>query len=95
MINEHVTAPIDDDSLNEEDDELFIEAVRIVAEAKQASASLLQRRMRIGYTRSARLINAMERKKLVGPYQGVKPREVYATVETVNVLEYFKGMERS
>lgn len=67
-------------------DELFLNAVQIVAEAKQASVSFLQRRMRIGYTRAARLIDAMERKKLVGPYQGDKPREVYATPETVDVL---------
>ncbi|WP_152560629.1 DNA translocase FtsK [Paenibacillus polymyxa] len=58
-------------------DELFLKAVQIVAEAKQASVSLLQRRMRIGYTRAARLIDEMERRKFVGTYQGDKPREVY------------------
>lgn len=87
VAKEHITTAIEDESLSGEDDELFIEAVRVIAEAKQASVSLLQRRMRIGYTRSARLIDAMERKKLIGPYQGDKPREVYATVETVNLLE--------
>lgn len=70
-----------------EHDELFISAVQIVAEAKQASVSLLQRRMRIGYSRAARLIDEMERRKFVGPYKGDKPREVYATLLTIDELE--------
>lgn len=62
-------------------DELFDQAVAIVLEAKQASVSLLQRRMRIGYTRAARLIDSMEAKGIVGPYEGSKPREVLVTLE--------------
>jgi S-DNA-T family DNA segregation ATPase FtsK/SpoIIIE len=62
-------------------DELFDRAARIVLEAKQASVSLLQRRLRIGYTRAARLIDAMEAKGIVGPYEGSKPREVLMTLE--------------
>ncbi|GFN31833.1 FtsK/SpoIIIE family DNA translocase [Paenibacillus xylaniclasticus] len=57
-------------------DELFDQAVQIVVEAKQASVSLLQRRMRVGYTRAARLIDQMEAKGIIGPYEGSKPREV-------------------
>jgi len=57
-------------------DELFDQAVQIVLEAKQASVSLLQRRMRIGYARAARLIDQMEARGIVGPYEGSKPREV-------------------
>jgi len=57
-------------------DELFDQAVQIVVEAKQASVSLLQRRMRIGYARAARLIDQMEARGIVGPYEGSKPREV-------------------
>ncbi|TFE24371.1 DNA translocase FtsK [Cohnella luojiensis] len=74
-----------DDSVNEGSeeilDELFDQAVHIVLEAKQASVSLLQRRMRIGYTRAARLIDSMEAKGVVGPYEGSKPREVLMTME--------------
>ncbi|GGG80354.1 FtsK/SpoIIIE family DNA translocase [Paenibacillus radicis (ex Gao et al. 2016)] len=62
-------------------DELYDQAVQIVVEAKQASVSLLQRRMRIGYTRAARLIDQMEARSIVGPYEGSKPREVMLTIE--------------
>lgn len=58
------------------DDELYDQAVQIVLEAQTASASLLQRRLRIGYTRAARLIDMMEAQGVVGPYEGSKPREV-------------------
>ncbi|KIL41396.1 cell division protein FtsK [Gordoniibacillus kamchatkensis] len=66
---------------NEYEDELYDQAVQIVLEAKQASVSLLQRRMRIGYTRAARLIDYMEAKGVVGPYEGSKPREVLMSLE--------------
>lgn len=58
------------------DDELYEQAVQIVSEAQTASASLLQRRLRVGYTRAARLIDMMEANGVVGPYEGSKPREV-------------------
>ncbi len=57
-------------------DELFSEAARLVVAEGQASASFLQRRMRIGFSRAARLIDMMERDGLLGPPQGSKPREV-------------------
>jgi S-DNA-T family DNA segregation ATPase FtsK/SpoIIIE len=82
--NEELVPEIDDsasDSSDELLDELFDQAVQIVLEAKQASVSLLQRRMRIGYTRAARLIDTMEAKGVVGPYEGSKPREVLMTME--------------
>lgn len=58
------------------DDELYEQAVQVVVEAQTASASLLQRRLRVGYTRAARLIDLMEAQGVVGPYEGSKPREV-------------------
>ena len=70
------------DQDNEPLDELFDQAVQIVVDAKQASVSLLQRRMRIGYTRAARLIDQMEARAIVGPYEGSKPREVLVTPES-------------
>jgi S-DNA-T family DNA segregation ATPase FtsK/SpoIIIE len=58
-------------------DPLFEEAKRVVTESKKASASLLQRRLRVGYARAARLIDMLEEKGIVGPGEGAKPREVY------------------
>ncbi len=58
------------------DDELYQEAVRVVCEMGRASASTLQRRLRIGYGRAARIIDTMEKDGIVGPADGTKPREV-------------------
>lgn len=69
------------DDSDEPQDELYEQAVQIVLEAKQASVSLLQRRMRVGYTRAARLIDYMESKGVIGPYEGSKPREVLVSAE--------------
>lgn len=57
-------------------DEYYDEALRLVIETNQASVSILQRRMRLGYTRAARLIDMMEQNGIVGPYCGSKPREI-------------------
>ena len=62
----------------EEDEELYREAVSVVIENGKASTSLIQRRLRIGFNRAARLIERMEREGLVGPYEGSKPRKVIA-----------------
>jgi S-DNA-T family DNA segregation ATPase FtsK/SpoIIIE len=59
-------------------DEKYDEAVAFVAELGQASISLVQRRFRIGYNRAARIIEKMEEEGVVGPSDGVKPREVLA-----------------
>ena len=61
----------------EEFDEKYDEALAIVAKDRQASISYIQRRLRIGYNRAARIIETMEREGVVGPSDGVKPREVY------------------
>lgn len=60
----------------EVDDDLYNDAVELIIEMQTASVSMLQRRFRIGYTRAARLIDAMEAKGIVGPYEGSKPRAV-------------------
>ncbi|WP_243895987.1 DNA translocase FtsK [Paenibacillus sp. F411] len=74
---------VEDTILGEDDtlDELYDQAVLIILEAKQASVSLLQRRMRVGYTRAARLIDSMEARGVIGPYEGSKPREVIMSLE--------------
>ncbi|SET39833.1 DNA segregation ATPase FtsK/SpoIIIE, S-DNA-T family [Salinibacillus kushneri] len=65
--------------VQEVDDELYDDAVQLVLEMQSASVSMLQRRFRIGYTRAARLIDAMEDRGIVGPYEGSKPRKVLAS----------------
>lgn len=62
---------------NDEEDELYAEAVEAVRVAKKASASLLQRRLKVGYARAARLLDIMEAKGIVGPADGAKPRDVF------------------
>lgn len=64
-----------------EKDEVYEEAVRFVLETRQASVSMLQRRLGLGYTRAARLIDMMEDEGIVGPYQGSKPRDILLSVE--------------
>ncbi len=59
------------------DDTLYEEAVGVVREAKKASASLLQRRLRVGYARAARLLDILEDRGIIGPGEGAKPRVVY------------------
>jgi S-DNA-T family DNA segregation ATPase FtsK/SpoIIIE len=58
-------------------DEMYDQAVAVVAELRQASISMLQRRLRVGYNRAARMIEKMEQEGVVGPADGSKPREVY------------------
>jgi S-DNA-T family DNA segregation ATPase FtsK/SpoIIIE len=59
-------------------DEKYDEAVEVVYKTGQASISMLQRKLRVGYNRAARMIEAMEREGIVGPSDGVRPRDVYA-----------------
>ncbi|MDR3304502.1 MAG: DNA translocase FtsK [Clostridiales Family XIII bacterium] len=64
-------------NLTDEDDELFMDAVEMVAQAKQASVSMIQRRFRVGYNRAARLVDMMEERGIVAPSDGTnKPRRV-------------------
>ena len=57
-------------------DEIYDEAVKLALQTRQASVSMLQRRLGVGYTRAARLIDMMEDEGIIGPYQGSKPREI-------------------
>lgn len=59
------------------DDELLDQAIEVVKEAQKASASLLQRRLKVGYARAARLLDIMEAKGIIGPGDGAKPRDVF------------------
>ena len=65
-----------DFSLDDEVDEKYDQAISLVTESKLASISFVQRRLRIGYNRAARIIEKMEREGIVGPADGSKPREI-------------------
>ena len=74
--NSIFSATLGDDHENGDDDELYEEAREIVMSAGKASTSYLQRKLRVGYARAARLIDLLEEKGVVGPGSGAKPREV-------------------
>lgn len=71
-------------SLFDEQDELWDDALRIVIDTGQASASMLQRRFRIGNPRAARLVDVMEQCGIVGPSQGSKPRELMMSPDQIH-----------
>jgi S-DNA-T family DNA segregation ATPase FtsK/SpoIIIE len=75
------------DNGEEENDELFEDAVRLVLEFGKASTSLLQRRLRVGYGRAAHLIDLMERDGIVGAADGPKPREVLKRPDWIDEVE--------
>ncbi len=72
----------------DEDDALYEDAKQLVISSQKASASLLQRRLKVGYARAARLLDMLESNGIVGPSEGAKPRDVYGEVEQE---DYSKG----
>ena len=77
-----VTASDPEPSSDEMDgDEMLPAAVDVILETQQASVSMLQRRLKLGYARAARIVDEMEEKGIVGPYQGSKPRTILITKE--------------
>ena len=77
-----------------EKDEMYEEAVRMILETKQASVSMLQRRLGLGYTRAARLVDTMEAEGIVGPYNGSKPRDILIdTIEAIKAKWNQSGRE--
>jgi S-DNA-T family DNA segregation ATPase FtsK/SpoIIIE len=78
VYNQSVLEMKEESAIDDTDDydERYDDAVALVAQTRTASISMIQRRLRIGYNRAARIIERMEREKVVGPSDGVKPREV-------------------
>ena len=62
-------------------DEMLPQAIEVILEANQASTSLLQRRLKLGYARAARIVDQMEARGIVGPSEGSKPRQILITRE--------------
>ncbi|MCX6868489.1 MAG: DNA translocase FtsK 4TM domain-containing protein [Verrucomicrobia bacterium] len=67
----------DDDDVSEADEELIMKCIEVVRQERKASTSLLQRRLRLGYTRAARMVDILEQRGIVGPGDGAKAREVF------------------
>lgn len=76
VFEKSITEEEEKQKLNLGSDDLLDDAIRLILETNQASASLLQRRLRVGYTRAARLLDLMEQKGVVGPFCGSKAREI-------------------
>ena len=72
-------------------DELLPQAVDVIFETKQASVSMLQRRLKLGYSRAARLIDQLEEVGVVGPYEGSKPRQIVITKQQWQEMQYAHG----
>ena len=69
----------DDGEFDPDEDPLLDRAIEVVVSAQTASVSLLQRRLRVGYTRAGRLIDMLERRGIISGYEGSKPRQVLIT----------------
>jgi S-DNA-T family DNA segregation ATPase FtsK/SpoIIIE len=81
VYDDNIVKPRDDEqdaeaSDDAEQDPLYDDAVRVVAETRRCSTSWLQRKLGLGYNRAARIVEMMERRSLVGPANGAKDREV-------------------
>ncbi len=88
ILKEQDRSQADANVLANKSDAMYPEAIKVVLETKHASVSMIQRRLRLGYTRAARLIDTMEAEGIIGPYRGSKPREILVDPE-----EYFKSIE--
>ena len=73
------------------EDELLPAAVEVVLETGQASVSMLQRRLKLGYSRAARLVDQMEQRGYVGPFEGSKPRQLLITKEKWQEIKMAQG----
>jgi S-DNA-T family DNA segregation ATPase FtsK/SpoIIIE len=75
----------DAEDLTDEDLECLEKCLEVIAQEKKASTSLLQRRLRLGYTRAARMMDILEAKGIIGPGEGAKPREILVDLNEIVV----------
>jgi len=71
--------PVEEGDFDPDSDDLLDEAIRLVVQTETASVSMIQRRLRVGYTRAGRLIDMLERRGVISGYEGSKPRQVLIT----------------
>ena len=75
------SAAVAEDEVTDEDEELVEKCLEIIRQEKRASTSLLQRRLRLGYTRAARIVDILEQRGILGPGEGAKPREILVDLD--------------
>jgi S-DNA-T family DNA segregation ATPase FtsK/SpoIIIE len=75
------SAEAPEEEVTEEDEELVEKCIEIIRQEKRASTSLLQRRLRLGYTRAARIVDILEQRGILGPGEGAKPREILVDLD--------------
>ena len=80
-----------DDANNGDYDDLLPQAVDVFFETGQASVSMLQRRLKLGYSRAARIVDQMEELGVVGPFEGSKPRTLLVTKDQWRQMQYISG----
>ena len=73
----------DEDEVSDEDEELVEKCIEVMRQEKKASTSLFQRRLRLGYTRAARILDILEQRGYVGPGEGAKPREILVDLDAI------------
>ncbi|HEY5813845.1 MAG TPA: DNA translocase FtsK, partial [Terrimicrobiaceae bacterium] len=82
-IHEKLSSPPPEEDVTEEDEELLEKVLEIMKQERRASTSLFQRRLRLGYTRAARIVDVLEQRGLVGPRDGAKDREILVDLDTL------------
>ena len=75
------SAATPEEDVTDEDEELVEKCIEIIRQEKRASTSLLQRRLRLGYTRAARIVDILEQRGILGPGEGAKPREILVDLD--------------
>ncbi len=73
----------DDEEVSDEDEELVTKCLEIIKQERKASTSMLQRRLRLGYTRAARVVDILEQRGIVGPKDGAKDREILVDLDSL------------
>ena len=76
-----------EEDVTDADEECLLRCIDVVMQEQKASTSLLQRRLRLGYTRAARMIDILEQRGIVGPSDGAKAREVYGAASAAAEVE--------
>lgn len=93
-ILEHIERQVDNDGEGKphgggdgDEDEMLMEAIDVVMDCGQASTSMLQRRLKLGYSRAARIVDQMEERGIVGPFEGSKPRQILISKDDWNEMK--------